>query len=208
MFGCAGLAALALSCGTNRVTDANTVPAASAGDEPPPSAAAARPAAAPASEGRGRLLVKAKVAGQVVKAHARLVDGGHAIEFEAGEPIETAAGMRRLEVALVDDSALIDQPTLQLDVVVEPYKETNVNAAFPWAKVQLNLLVHGRAQAATAIKLLRSGNVVAEAKSGQPSFLISPGTYEAEVAIHGKPVHVKGLAFFESSEQVVPVAVP
>jgi hypothetical protein len=36
-------------------------------------------------------------------------------------------------------------------------------------------------------------------------FDVSPGTYEAEVPLHGKNVRVKGLVFFEGSEQVIPV---
>ena len=66
--------------------------------------------------------------------------------------------------------------------------------------------IHAAAQKAkTEIKLIRNGNVVAQVKSGAPAFLVSPGNYEADVPVRGKTVRVKGLVFFEGTEQVVPV---
>jgi hypothetical protein len=199
--GSLGLALMALSCAGNHTED-KLAPAASVGDEPPPASASAAPAS-----GRGYLVVQAKVAGKVVPAHARLLRGERDSEIGLGDQLDVEAGDYRLEVTLADDSALIDKPTQTLDVSVEPYKKAIVDADFPWAKVQLKLLVQGREQPPTALKLLRNGSVVAEVKSGPPSFMISPGNYTVEVALRGKPQRVKDLAFFESSEQVIPVAV-
>ena len=216
MFGSTSLALFALSCsGTSGIGNDNRAPAASVGDEPPPQAAtnssaneaAPTPALTPAQAPRGRLTLQSKVAGKIVQANARMLvaDVDRPVEFQMGEEIRAESGTQRIEVTLVDDSVLIDTPTLRLDVYVEPNKLAKVEAVFPWAKVQLNVLVQGRLQPPTSVKLVRNGNVVAEVKSGAPAFLISPGTYEADVQVRGKVVRVKGLVFFESTEQVVPV---
>ena len=76
--------------------------------------------------------------------------------------MNVAAGTHRVEVSLADDSALVDKPTRQFDVTVEPNQKTKLNAAFPWAKVQLNLLVNGKPQPATRVKLIR------RRRSGRP----------------------------------------
>jgi hypothetical protein len=210
MFGWSGAMFFALSCAGSSPGAEVPAPAASAGDEPPPTAAAATHEVGPTVEAgksaRGRIVVQARCAGKLVPARGRMpIERELVVDFEMGQEISAEAGTRRIEVALTDSTILIDKPTLQLDVVVEPQKLAKVEAVFPWAKVQLNLLVNGKAQPPTAVKLIRGGNVVAEVKSGGPAFLASPGNYEAEVSLRGKPVRVKGLVFFESTEQVVPV---
>ena len=203
------LALFALGCGAAAVSEENPAPAASAGDEPPPSAATTstvpEPKVAPVKPGRGRLVVQAEVAGKSIPAHAKLLDEDRAVDFEMGEEISVEAGTRRIEVSLLDDKVLVDKPTQQLEVFVEPNKRAQVKAVFPWAKVQLNLLVNGRPQAASRVKLVRGGNTVAEVHTGAPLFQVSPGSYEADVPLRGKTVRVKGLVFFEGSEQVIPV---
>jgi len=204
-----GLALFALGCGAAAVSEQNPAPAASAGDEPPPSAAATQPApeqqAIPVKVGRGHLRVQAEVAGKSVPARAKLLDEERPVELAMGEAISAEAGTRRIEVSLLDAEMLVDKPTQQLEVFVEPNKRAEVKAAFPWAKVQLNLLVSGRQQPPTRVKLVRGGNVVAEVQTGAPMFMVSPGNYEADVPLRGKTVRVKGLVFFEGSEQVIPV---
>mgnify|MGYP003449651339 CR=1 FL=1 len=202
-FGCIALTLIASSCGSAG-TGAQEAqpPAASAGDEPPPSAAAATPD----KPTRGRIIVQATCAGKPVEVQGRMpIERELVVDFRVGHEFSAEVGTRHLEVALVDDTILIDKPTLQMDVDVESGKLTRVNAVFPWAKVQLNLLVRGTVQPPTPIKLIRNGNVVAQVKSGAPAFLVSPGNYEADVPVRGKTVRVKGLVFFEGTEQVVPV---
>jgi hypothetical protein len=213
--GCGAFALLALGCGgANLGPDETRVPAASAGDEPPPSAAETSSAAAPESEpekpARGRVVVQAKCAGQPVVAHGHMpIERGLVVDFEMGQEFTAAAGTRHIEVAMFDNTVLVDKPTLQLDIEVAPKKLNTIEAVFPWAKVQLNVLAHGAEQPPMPVKLIRKGNVVAEIKSGGPHVMISPGTYEAEVTVRGKKARVKGLVFFEGTSQVVPVrAVP
>lgn len=183
-------------------------PAASEGDEPPPNAAMTQPAnePVPANTGRGRLVVQSKIDGKIVQAHARmLLQGDYTFDFEAGEEVSAGAGTQRIDVTLSDNSVLLDKPTRRLEVFIEPDKLARAAAVFPWAKVQLNVLLHGSVQPPTTVKLVRNGAVVAEVKSGAPAFMISPGNYEADVLVRGKTVRVKDLVFFENTEQVVAV---
>jgi hypothetical protein len=205
------LAMFVLGCGAgSSVSQRNMAPAASAGDEPPPHAAMAQAApneaqAVPTEAGRGYLIVEATVEGKSVPAHALLVDDHQASELELGKDISMPAGVRHVEVSLADDSVLIDKPTRQFEVTVEPNQKTRLNAAFPWAKVRLDLMVNGKPQPSTRVKLVREGATVVEVNTGAPMFQISPGDYDADVPVHGKTVRVKGLVFFDGSEQVIPV---
>jgi len=205
MFGCTLLVLIAWSCAGATGTSETRVPAASAGDEPPPSAAAAVPEEE-AKPARGRIVVQAKCAGKPVAAVGKMpIERGFIVDFKMGQEFSAEVGTRHIEVTLDDDSALIDRPTLQLEVPVEERKTTKVEAVFPWAKVQLNVLVHGAVQPPTNVKLIRKGEVVAEVESSGPPFLITPGNYEADVQLKGKTARVKGLVFFEGTEQTVPV---
>jgi hypothetical protein len=205
MFGCAASALFVLSCGgSGRTSD--LAPAASAGDEPPPTAA--EPASTePEKPARGRIVVeKATCAGQPVAVRGRMpIERELVVDFDVGQEFSAEAGTRHIEVTMLDDILMVDKPTLQLEVPVEPNKLAKVNAVFPWAKVQLELLVRGTVQPPTPIKLIRKGNVVAEVKSSSPAFLVTPGNYEAEATVRGKKVRVKGLVFFEGTDQKVPV---
>lgn len=210
MFGRSTLVLIALGCGGSGRGSETLVPAASAGDEPPPSAAVddseAKPARRASNADRGRIVINAKCAGQSVAAHAHMpIERGLVVDFEMGQEISAEAGTRHIEVTMTDDIILVDKPTIQLEVEVEPKKLSTVDLVIPWAKVQLNVLAHGTLQPPTAVKLLRRGELVAEVKSGGPAFLVTPGTYEAEVKLRGKTLRVKGLVFFEGTEQVVPV---
>ena len=205
MFGCTTLALIAFSCAGASGSDETRAPAASAGDEPPPMAAEAVPEEE-VKPARGRIVVQAKCAGKPVVAVGKMpIERDLVVDFKMGQEFSAEVGTRHIEVTLDDDSALIDRPTLQLEVPVEERKTTQVDAVFPWAKVQLNVLVHGTVQPPTSVKLIRKGEVVAEVKSSGPAFLVSPGNYEADVLLKGKTVRVKGLVFFEGTEQTVPV---
>ena len=206
--GCIGLMLMTSSCSGEHVSADNPAPAASAGDEPPPEKTATALTAstvAPAVVGRGHIFVQCKVAGKVVPAHARLIVGDSTRDIELGREISVEAGAQRIEVTLADATTLVDKPTRQFDAFVEPHKKAKVEAAFPWAKVQLKLLVNGKEQPPTALTLIRDGGAVAEVKSGPPAFMVSPGTYDVEITLRGKPVRAKRLAFFEGSDQIIPV---
>ena len=205
MFGCTTLMLIAWSCAGTNGSEETRAPAASAGDEPPPSAAPELPEEEH-KPARGRIVVQAKCAGKPVIAVGKMpIERGFVVDFKMGQEFSAEVGTRQIEVTLDDDSALIDRPTLRLEVPVEERKTTQVEAVFPWAKVQLNVLVHGSVQPPTSVKLIRKGEVVAEVKSGGPVFLVSPGNYEADVQLKGKIVRVKGLVFFEGTEQLVPI---
>lgn len=204
--GCATSALIILSCGGGTHSE-TMIPAASAGDEPPPTAATATPEEA--KPARGRIVIKATCAGQPVEFQGHMpIERGLVVDFKTGEEFSAAAGTRHLEITMLDDIVLVDKPTLQLDVDVEPNKLSKIQAVFPAAKVQLKLLVRGIEQPPTPIKLIRKGEPIATVKSGPPAFQVSPGNYEAEVQVRGKPVRVKGLVFFEGTDQQVPVRVP
>lgn len=201
---------MALSCGATPDAEHPFAPAASVGDEPPPSTAKEDPTieqeSEPSQQARGRLLVQAKFEGKLVPAHVRmLLSDDYTFDFESGEEVSAFAGTQRLELKLANESLLVDNPTLPVEAFVEPDKLSRVDAVFPWAKVQLRVLVRGSEQPPMPVKLVRDGNVVAEVLSGPPAFLISPGTYEADVQVRGKTVRVKDLVFFESTDQSVPV---
>jgi hypothetical protein len=92
-------------------------------------------------------------------------------------------------------------------VFLEAGKTTQVEATFPWAKVQLNVLVRGKSQPGVLVKLLRNGEVVAQMKGGAKPVAITPGKYEADVMLKGTTIRVKGLFFPDGATQTVPVRV-
>lgn len=205
MFGCSVL--IALGCAGQRSD--MSAPAASAGDEPPPTAAESSVQGEESLEpARGRIVVSATCEGKPVAARGRMpIERGLNVDFAMGQEFTAEAGTRHMELTLDDDTVLVDKPTLPLEVLVEPRKLTRVNAVFPWAKVQLKLLIRGNEQPPTTIKLIRKGTAVAEVETGS-QILVSPGNYEADVPVRGKTARVKGLVFFESTTQLVPVRVP
>jgi hypothetical protein len=126
------------------------------------------------------------------------------IEGVTGEEIGAPSGTLQAVVTVTDDTVLLDKPSQTLEVFIEPGKVAKVQASFPWAKVQLNVLVGGRSQPGVLVKLLRGGRQVAELKSSS-EHLITPGKYEADVMLHGAALRVKGLVFLEGAVQTVPV---
>ena len=102
---------------------------------------------------------------------------------------------------------MADRPKQTREVFLKPGEDARVEATFPWARVQLNVLVGGRSQAGVPVKLLRDGEVVAELKGGAKHTAITPGKYEADVLLRGATIRVTGLLFPESATQTVPVRV-
>lgn len=155
------------------------------------------------------MIVHARVKDAEVAAHVRVLDAANSgkAEAQSGESVPLSAGQHRIEVQLSDASVLVDMPTQTLDVALEPGKQTEVNADFPWSKIQLNVLVNGHSQNGVQVKLLQDERVVAQLKSGDSPVGISPGKFEADVFIKGTTIRVKGLLFTERATQVVPVRV-
>jgi hypothetical protein len=159
--------------------------------------------------GPASMNVRALVAGQAVPAHVRVLDGSGKVltEAESGTVISLSAGKHRIELQISDAASLADTPTQAREVFLEAGKTTQVDATFPWAKVQLNVLVAGRSQGGVPVKLIRNGQVVAQMKAGAKPAAISPGRYEADVLLRGTTIRVKGLMFPEGATQTVPVRV-
>jgi hypothetical protein len=170
----------------------------------PSEARAEPPATGPAS-----MLLRATVDGKPVAAHVRVLDakGGSVAEGPTGSPLELRAGTYRAEISIDAAEALADRPTQTRELFIQPGKQTEIEASFPWSKIQLNVLVSGHAHNGATIKLIRNGAVVAEMKSGAKPALISPGKYEADVVLQGTTIRVKGLLFPENGAQTVPVRV-
>lgn len=159
--------------------------------------------------GSASMNVRALVAGQVVPARIRVFDesGNVSSEGESGTLIALRAGSHKIELQISDAAALADMPKQKREVFLEAGKTTQVEAAFPWAKVTLNVLVGGRSQNGVPVKLLRNGEVVAQMKGGAKPAAITPGRYEADVLLKGTTIRVKGLMFPEGATQTVPVRV-
>ena len=149
--------------------------------------------------------MQAQVDGKPVSAHARLLDSERTVEFGMGEEISLEPGTHRVEVAVSDAETLVDKPSQQLEVFIEPGEQAKPVVSFPFARVQLNVLVAGRPQPGAALKLIRNGSVVADLKTSTTPILVTPGKYEADVSVQGATMRVKGLVFFEGSTQTVPV---
>ena len=178
---------------------------ASVGDHSPPQPDMADARLFQANTGRGSVVVTAKVNGQPVAARVKVLDGSSKLEGTTGESISLAAGTQRISVTVAETQALLDKPTQNLSVFIEPGKSTPVDVSFRWAKVRLDVLVGGRAQGKVPVKLFRGGEAVAELQSGTAPQAISPGKYEADVLLRGRTIHVTGLVFLEGAEQTVPV---
>jgi hypothetical protein len=168
-----------------------------------------RPGGPARDTGTGSVNVRALVAGQVVPAHVRVFDesGKVATEGESGTPIALRPGKHRIELQISDAAALADTPKQTREVFLEAGKTTLVEATFPWAKVQLNVMIRGRSQPGVPVKILRNGEVVAHMKGGAKPAAITPGKYEADVMLKGTTIRVKGLLFPEGATQTVPVRV-
>jgi hypothetical protein len=211
-----GLAAS--GCGSGRGAEEPVAPAASEGEEPPPDVAQASDpeehaepeerAPAPSTKaafGRGSVVVTARVDGQPVAARIKVLEGAQGLEGTTGDTISLPAGTQRISVTIADTQSLLDKPTQNMSVFIEPGKSTPVDVTFRWARVKLDVLVGGRSQGSVPVKLFRGGEPVAELKAGGAPQAITPGKYEADVMLKGRTIHVTGLVFLEGAEQTVPV---
>lgn len=164
---------------------------------------APREAAAPA-----RLTVEARVHGKPVNAAVHLMGGGNEVASgETMQPINTQSGEYELRVEIKDASAMIDRPTQVRTLTLHAGDDLHENVEFPWAMIQLNVMVNGSLDRGAIVHLSRNGQEVGTMKSGAEPAAISPGRYEAEVKTHGASIAVKGMMFPEGATQSMPVNV-
>jgi hypothetical protein len=128
-------------------------------------------------------------------------------EGESGVALALASGSYRVAVQVTDAAVLLDRPTQTQDVTLAPGNNAALACDFPWAKVQLNVLVNGKSEAAAVVRLSRKGAVVGDMKSRGDFVAVSPGRYDAEVLVKGNTIKVEGILFPDGATQTVPVAV-
>jgi hypothetical protein len=175
---------------------------------PPPAAAAPAAPPAPAPTGPGSVTVDAKVHGASVPAEVKLTgaDGGVAASGKAGDALSVQPGDYELVVSITDSSVLLDEPSQRSALTVHAGDALHPVADFPWAKIQLNVVVNGSPTKAS-VHLMRQGKEVGVLQSGADFAPISPGRYEAVVKTAGASIEVHGLMFPEGATQTVPVNV-
>jgi hypothetical protein len=203
---------LVAGCGAAAPVPSASSPPRSEGNEvAAPEPRHTEPAAAAIAEversGPAKVTVEAKVHGKAVPANVRLLgaDGGEAASGKAGEPISVQSGEYEILVSITDPAALLDKPTQRRPLTVHPGDDLHEVAEFPWAMIQLNVMINGRSASGASVRLLRQGAEVGTLKSGADFTAISPGRYEAEVKVQGSSIEVHGLMFPEGATQTVPV---
>lgn len=167
------------------------------------------PAATTEPQGPARLTVEAKVHGKPVAATVHLITaaGNDAESGESGQTINTQSGEYELRVEIKDAAAMLDKPTQSSNLTLHAGDDLHQSVEFPWAMIQLNVMVNGNLEHNATVQLSRQGSVVGSIKSGAAPVAISPGRYEAEVKARGATIAVKGLMFPEGATQTVPVNV-
>jgi hypothetical protein len=176
--------------------------------EPPP--AAAEPSA-PESvpSGPARITVDARVHGQSVAADVRLVGpGGEDVAHgSTGEALQAGSGEYEMQVTIRDAAALADKPTQRRRLTLSPGDDLHEQVDFPWAMIQLNVMVNGSPDSGAVVHLMRGGTEVATFKSGAPPAPITPGRYSAQVKTRGAAIDVPSVMFPDSATQTIPVRV-
>ena len=206
-----------LGCGSGSGTT-NAPPAASAtaGDENPPAEAelasppaAAEPDAVPEPAGPAAMTVEARVHGQSVPATVRVLgaDGHEVGNGKAGERLSLDSGEYSLRIQISDASAMLDKPTQERPLTLHKGDDLHEVVDFPWAMVQLNVVINGQKESNAGVELRKQGELVGTIKSGAPPVAISPGRYEAQVKARGAKIDVKGMMFPAGATQSVPVNV-
>jgi len=189
-------------------------PPAASGDEvaappAPPPTAEAEPAPPPAPSGPASITIEAKVHGQAVPATIKIIDdGGQTVASgKSGEALNLKSGEYELHVTVSDASVLLDRPTQRRVLTLHAGDNAHETVEFPWAKIQLNVVINGTPAKSASVRLMRQGAEVGVLKSGADFVPISPGKYEAEVKAEGASIAVHGLMFPEGATQTVPVNV-
>ncbi|MFI5307296.1 MAG: hypothetical protein ACHQ53_08090 [Polyangiales bacterium] len=213
--GCAVVLVALAACGGSAPASstAPTVATASGNEAAEPAAEPASPgpeaAPAPAPAGPAVIAVEAKVHGKTVAASIELLgeDGQPAASGKSGEPIRTQSGEYEMRVSIADAAALLDKPTQRKQLTLHAGDDLHEVVEFPWAMIQLNVVINGRPTTNASVKLMRQGAEVGTLKSGADFVPISPGKYEAEVKAEGASIAVHGLMFPDGATQTVPVNV-
>lgn len=163
----------------------------------------------PEAKGPARITVEAKVHGKAAPANVLLLgpDGGEVAHAASGQALSVQSGEYELQVQITAASALLDKPTQQRPLTLHAGDDLHESVEFPWAMVQLNVMVNGSADPNATIRLSRGGSDVGVLKSGAAPAPISPGRYDAEATTHGAKIKVDGLLFPEGATQSVPVNV-
>jgi hypothetical protein len=163
----------------------------------------------PERAGPAQITVEAKVHGKTVEAKVRLrgSDGAEAASGASGQALRVQSGDYEMQVEISDASAMLDRPTQTRPLTLHAGDDLHEGVEFPWAMIQLNVVVNGNPDGGASVKLMRGGAEVAVLKSGAAPAAISPGRYEAEVSTHGTKINVQGLMFPEGATQTVSVRV-
>lgn len=176
--------------------------------EPPPVAVEpSEPASAPS--GPARLTVDARVRGQSAAADVRLIGpGGEDVAHgSSGEALQASSGEYEMQVTIRDASALADKPTKRRRLTLSPGDDLHEQIDFPWAMIQLNVVVNGSPDSGAVVHLMRGDTEVAVFKSGAPPAPITPGRYSAQVKTRGTTIEVPQVMFPDSATQTIPVNV-
>ncbi len=184
-------------------------PPASGGEQP---AAVTEPAQAPepaVPSGPAAVTVEVKVHGKPAAAEVKLLgaDGTEVASGAAGEPLQATSGEYTMLVSITDAKALLDKPTQRRPLTLHAGDDLHEVVEFPWAMVQLNVMINGRAAGSATVHLMRQGAEIGMIKSGADFTPISPGRYQAEVKTAGASIKVEGLMFPEGATQTIPVHV-
>jgi hypothetical protein len=125
----------------------------------------------------------------------------------SGDALQVSSGDYDMQVTVRDAAALADKPTQRRKLTLSPGDDLHEHVDFPWAMIQLNVIVNGTPDRAAVVQLTREGTTVAVFKSGAEPVAISPGRYSAQVKTHGASIEVPSLMFPEGATQSVPVRV-
>jgi hypothetical protein len=175
-------------------------PAAEADTSAPPVSAPAGPA---------KITVDARVHGQSAAADVRLIGpGGEEVAHgSTGEALQATSGDYEMQVTIRDAGALADKPTQRRSLTLSRGDDLHEKVDFPWAMIQLNVVVNGSPDSSAVVHLMRGDAEVAAFKSGAPPAAISPGRYRAQVKTRGAAIDVPQVMFPDSATQSIPVRV-
>jgi hypothetical protein len=203
---------VATGCGSPQSQQASPQPAAASGQEAPPAPppqTSPEPEAAQEPSGPAAITVEAKVHGKAVDANIRLLgsDGAEVAAGKTGQTLSVQSGEYEMHVEITSAAVMLDKPTQRRLLTVHAGDNLHEAVDFPWAMVQLNVMVNGRLEKNASVTLSRQGKEVGTLKSGAEPVAISPGHYEAVAKAGGATIQVSGLMFPEGATQTVPVNV-
>jgi hypothetical protein len=172
-------------CGSPQAQEPMAQPAVASGQEAPvapPPEPTPEPAAAQEPSGPAAITVEAKVHGKAVDANVRLLgaDGSEVAAGKTGQALSVQSGEYEMQVQITDAAAMLDKPTQKRSLTLHAGDNLHEGVDFPWAMIQLNVMVNGRLEKNASVKLMRQGTEVGTVKSGAEPVPISPGRYEAE----------------------------